>query len=94
MLQIDLKPKAKKFIESLPPKHKRQIKDSILSLQDNPIPQDAKRLIGYEKYMRTDVGEYRIVYRYEKEINLIVVVLVGRRNDDSIYRIAKRNLKK
>lgn len=92
-LAIDLKPKAKKFIESLPLKHQRQVKDSILSLQKNPLPHDAKKLIGYENYIRVDVGEYRVIYRYEKEEDLITIVLVGRRNDDAIYRIAKRVLK-
>ncbi len=43
MPKIDLKPKAKKFIESLPPKHKRQVKDHILSLANNPKPHDAKK---------------------------------------------------
>jgi mRNA interferase RelE/StbE len=92
MSQIDLKPKAKKFIESLPPKHKRQVKDHILSLVDNSIPRDAKKLIGYENYLRTDIGEYRVIYRYEPEPDIIVVVLVGKRNGDEVYRIAKRFL--
>jgi len=90
---MDLKPKAKKFIESLPPKHQRQVKNYILSLQDNPHPQDARPLIAYEHYFRTDVGEYRIIYRYEHNQDLVVVVLVGKRNDDEIYRIAKKTLK-
>lgn len=93
MPNLDLKPKAKKFIESLPPKHKRQVKDYILSLQDNPTPQDAKKLMGYENYTRVDIGEYRIIYRYEHKKDLVTVVLVGKRNDDEIYRIAKRSLK-
>jgi mRNA interferase RelE/StbE len=92
MIKFDLKPKAKKFIDSLPPKHKKQVKNRILSLQEKPTPHDAKRLVGYENYIRVDIGEYRIIYRYEKEEGLIVIVLVGRRNDDHIYRIAKRNL--
>lgn len=90
---IDLKPKAKNFIESLPPKHKRQVKDHILSLQDNPIPHDSKKLKGYERYNRVDIGEYRIIYRYENKKNIVTVVLVGKRNDDKIYRIVKRTLK-
>lgn len=92
MPTLDLKPKAKKFIESLPPKHKRQVKDHILSLQNNPIPQDAKKLKGYEHYLRIDIGEYRIIYRYEHKKEIIVIVLVGKRNDDEVYRIAKRIL--
>jgi mRNA interferase RelE/StbE len=92
MPKIDLKPKAKKFIESLPPKHKRQVKDHILSLADNPMPQDVKKLIGYENYLRTDIGEYRVIYRYERNPDTVIVVLVGKRNGDEIYRIAKRTL--
>lgn len=93
MSALDLKPRAKKFIASLPPKHKRQVKDCILSLGNDPAPHDAKKLIGYENYNRVDIGEYRVIYRYEKKEDLLVVVLVGKRNDDEIYRIAKRALK-
>lgn len=93
MPTLDLKPRAKKFIESLPPKHQRQVKDYILSLQDNPVPHDAKKLLGYEKYTRVDVGEYRIIYRHDCAENLLTVVLVGKRNGGEVYRIAKRILK-
>lgn len=93
MTKIDLKPKAKKFIETLPPKHKKQVKNCILSLQNNTRPHDAKKLIGYENYMRVDIGEYRIIYRCENQKDTVIVVLVGKRNDDEIYRIAKRILK-
>lgn len=93
MPQLDLKPRAKKFIESLPQKQKKQIKDYILSLQENPYPQDARALKGYDYYIRADVGEYRIIYKYDKVADLLVVVLVGKRNDDEIYRMARRVLK-
>ena len=93
MPQLRLKPRAKKAIASLPPKLKQQIKKSMLSLQSHPRPQDARPLIGYENYNRIDVGEYRVIYRYESKEDLITVVLVGKRNDDAIYRIARRVLK-
>ena len=93
MIVIDLKVKAKKFIQLLPPKHKRQIKDRILELQDDPMPHDSKKLLGYENYNRIDIGEYRIIYRYEGKKDLVTIVLIGNRNDDEIYRIAKRTLK-
>lgn len=92
MAALDLKPKAKKFITILPPKHQRQIKDRILALQNNPMPHDSKKLLGYQNYTRVDVGEYRIIYRYERQKDLVVVVLVGKRNDGEIYRITKRVL--
>ena len=34
------------------------------------MPQDAKKLQGYENYTRIDIGEYRIIYRYEIEADL------------------------
>lgn len=92
MPQLDLKPKAKKFIQSLPKKHQRQIKNYILNLQTDPNPHDARPLVGYENYIRSDVGEYRIIYRYDKKKDLITIVLIGKRNDDEVYRIAKRFL--
>lgn len=73
----------------MPTKHQRQIKDYILSLQDNPIPHDVKKLVGYENYLRADIGEYRIIYRYDFKKNLVTVVLAGNRNDNQIYRVAK-----
>ena len=93
MLEIQLKSRVKKFIKSLPPKHQRQLKDSILALLDTPIPHDAKKLKGYEDYIRIDTGEYRIIYRHEPKENLITIVLAGKRNDDEVYRVAKRILK-
>lgn len=92
MPKLDLKRKAEKFISSLPAKHKRQVKDAILALQDNPIPQDSRELISYENYRRVDTGEYRIIYCYDTAADLITIVLVGKRNDNEIYRIAKRTL--
>ena len=93
MPKLDLKPRAKKFIASLQKKQQRQLKDYILGLQDNPKPHDAKALIGYDAYIRADVGEYRIIYRYDNKKGLVTIVLVGKRNDGEIYRIAKRLLK-
>lgn len=92
MIAIDLKPKVVKFIEMLPPKHKRQVKDRILDLKNEPMPHDSKKLIGYDDYLRVDSGEYRVIYRYNANEFLITVALVGKRNDSSIYRIAKRTL--
>lgn len=92
MTDIDLKPKVVKFIKILPPKHKRQVKEHILSLKNNPIPHDAKKLVGHEDYLRTDMGEYRIIYRHDVKRDLVTVVLVGKRNDGEIYRVAKRSL--
>lgn len=91
-IQLQLKPQVVKFINKLPSKHKRQVKDYILKLQDNPVPQDSKPLVHYKPYLRGDVGEYRVIYRFSKKDNVIMVVLVGKRNGGAVYQQMKRIL--
>jgi len=93
MAEIDLKSRVVKFIRSLPVKHQRQVKKHILQVADNHMPHDSKKLVGYAGYYRTDCGEYRIIYRPDPACTLVTVVLVGKRNDSEVYRIAKRVLK-
>lgn len=79
-----------KFISSLLPKHAGQIKKKILSLGEDPIPEDSKRLKGYESYYRCDSGEYRIGYWFDDVT--VYVVVVNKRNNDQIYRLLRRIL--
>jgi mRNA-degrading endonuclease RelE of RelBE toxin-antitoxin system len=59
----------------------------IFLLQLNPRPPDSKKIsIGY----RVDVGEHRIFYTVDDEKRLVKVELVGPRQDDEIYRLARR----
>lgn len=92
MPQIDLKPRVIKFIRTLPPKHKKQVKDCILALGNDPLPHDARPLVGYYPYIRVDVGEYRVIYRHDEAEDLLTIVIVGKRNGDEVYRVAKRIL--
>ena len=87
MRKIDLTKKARKFLNGLPAKQFRQIVKKIFSLLENPDPQDAKQLKGYP-YLRTDTGEYRIIYRFDDET--VYVLLVGKRNDDEVYAKLRR----
>ncbi len=93
MPQLDLKPRVEKFIKTLPPKHQRQVKSAILSLQEIPKPHDSCKLVGYENFIRIDVGEYRVVYEHDLKKDLITVLVVGHRNDGEVYRVAKRILR-
>ena len=90
---LTLSKQAQRFIKKLPQKQACQLVTAIDSLQQNPHQHDVRPLQGYKPYLRKDCGEYRIIYRYEIDKQLVTVVLVGKRNDDAIYRIAKRTLK-
>jgi mRNA interferase RelE/StbE len=93
MINIAIKPKVKKFIKLLPLKHQRQVKNRILKLQENPTPHDAKYLIGYNPYLRIDVGEYRVIYKFNAKRKFVTVVLAGKRNDGEVYKKFKRSHK-
>jgi len=92
MATIQLKSAVIKWMKSLPPKHRQQIKNYLLKLVQHPIPHDSKTLINYAPYRRGDIGEYRVIYRYDKQDDNVTVVLIGKRNDNDIYKRMKRLL--
>ena len=89
MRRIDLSRQAAKFLKGLPPKHGRQIATKLAELCFDPRPHDSKELqSGASAYRRTDVGEYRVIYSVTEQ--LIMVALIGKRNDDAVYRMFRR----
>ncbi len=77
-----------KELKSLPPKHCKQVALAILDLLQNATPHDSAALAGHAPWRRVDTGEYRIVYRFDNDA--VYVAVVGKRNDDEVYRILKR----
>ena len=80
------------FLKGLQPKIAAQIAKKTLSLNVDPLPADSKQLRGYPGFYRVDSGEYRIVYRFTPKEDLVEVILVGKRNDDEVYKKLKRLL--
>jgi len=80
---------ARRFLDSLPPKQFRQIMLKILRLLDDPKPHDSKPMTGHP-FLRNDVGEYRIIYDVQEDT--LRVLLVGKRNDDQIYKEMENKL--
>jgi mRNA interferase RelE/StbE len=95
MLKIKFSKRAADFLTTLQrsqPKHAKQIARKLHDLQDKDgIVHDVKELIGMSPYKRADQGEYRIVFVVED--GTLVVELIGKRNDDEVYRQLKRVLK-
>ncbi len=88
MLKIDITKSAGKFIKKLPPKQYRQVVGTMLSLRENSKPHDSEQLKGYPQYQRVDIGEFRIIYRFDKDI--VYIALVGKRNDNEVYKRFKQ----
>ena len=87
MRKLDLTPRARKFLAGLDSKQFRQVVTKTFALLDDPKPIDSKSLSG-TPYYRADIGEYRIIYRFDRET--LYLILVGKRNDEEIYRQLKR----
>lgn len=84
---ISLSKRSAKFLKTVHPRHAKQLKVKLLKLRTVPFPQDAKKLVGYP-FFRVDVGEFRIVYKVAD--NILYITLIGKRNDDDVYKRLKR----
>ncbi len=87
-MNLELTNDARSFLEDLQPKQYKQVAGKIFELLRNPYPQDAKHIKGKTGYRRVTSGEFRIAYTVINET--IKIALVGKRNDDEIYRILER----
>ena len=88
MLNIDFSAQAIKFLKKLSGKPAKQIKKKIEEMRVNPFPQDSAKLSWYP-FHRTDSGEYRIVYWVNGDT--IEIKIVGKRNDDEVYKKLARS---
>lgn len=93
MLRLDISHDAAAFIARREPKHRRQISGKIVELRNNPNPTDSIQMKGSE-YRRTDIGEYRIVYKVvldpKDEDDILKIITVDKRNDSQVYRRSDR----
>jgi mRNA interferase RelE/StbE len=92
MHAIDLSRQAAAFLESLPTKPARQIAEKLLLLANDPQALPSELLKGYSPMRRIRAGEYRIIYTVDDQT--IQVRLIGKRNDDEIYKALERGFKK
>src|SRR3989338_4710176 len=103
MLEIDIWPPAKEFIESISSKHARQLITRIERLADNPFVPKSKILEGYAPLRRFRSGDYRIIpstgadtnsIGYLVDGNVLKVPLIDKRGDDKIYRRMEQKFRK
>ena len=84
MYQIQILPKAKRQLKSIPNQMQTLLKDAIRNLSENPRPQGVKKLSGEDNLYRIRIRNYRVIYKIEDNILLILIVSVGHRRE--IYR--------
>lgn len=89
MFRIVYTKEAKKDIGRLSLKKKRQVKESIERIADNPdigkhLTKELKGLLSYRS------GDYRIVYRIHHKEILVIILTVGHQKD--IYKQISRKI--
>jgi len=90
MLKLDIKRPAFDCLIELQAKQFKQVMLTIIQLTKAPYLNDSQKLVGYP-YHRIDIGEFRIIYDVENEAT-VRIILVGKRNDDEVYK-RLRNLR-
>ena len=92
MPRLDLSKQAAAFLRRLPSKQARQIAEKLRALEADASALPSEALKGYAPMRRLKSGEFRIIFAVETEV--IEVRLIGKRNDDEIYRALERTWKK
>ena len=62
----------------------RQVMSKVLVLLEHPRQPDSRPLRGNGDLWRVDVGEHRVIYRFDEQH--VWIDVIGKRNDDEVYR--------
>lgn len=92
MPRIDLSRQAAQFLRNLPAKQAGQIAEKLKALGESPSGLLSEALKGYSPLRRLKSGEFRIIF--VQEADAVRIRLIGKRNDDEIYKALERTWKK
>lgn len=82
--RIEYLPAALRDLRKLPRQAQLQVAPVIDALAGEPRPSGVVKLHGTDDLYRVRSGDYRIVYRVQDDVLLVVVVTVGNRRE--VYR--------
>ena len=87
MRRLEFHRDAYKFLRDLDAKQFKQVTNKVFLLAINPQQPDSKKLENSD-HLRADIGEFRIIYRFDDEN--VYVDAIGKRGDDDIYKKFER----
>jgi mRNA interferase RelE/StbE len=89
VFRIEVSPAAVRELGKLKSRIRRQdyerLRDIVKSLANEPRPKGVRKLKGADKTYRVRVGSYRVVYDVYDNDDLVLILLVSRRNETT-YR--------
>ena len=81
---IDIRLRARRSLRQLDAPTRRAIASAIDGLMTEPRPADITALKGHRPWLRTRVGDYRIIYAVDEHTRVISVAAIGHRRE--VYR--------
>jgi mRNA interferase RelE/StbE len=82
--KIVFKPSVEKDLRALPQSMSARVFKYIEALQDEPLPRQSIKLAGAEQLYRIRVGDYRVVYSFDRVTKQIIIHYLRHRRD--VYR--------
>ena len=82
--RVEVAASAERELRSLDADARRRVVRAVDGLAEAPRPSGAQKLRGGTDLYRLRVGDWRIVYRVEDDVLLVLVVRIGHRRD--VYR--------
>ena len=80
---IEYSQKARKGLRKLPKQARKQIIEAVKKLAAGHPTSDVKKLKTYQGSWRLRVGEYRVIFKREKERTVILVIEIARRGKNT-----------
>jgi len=78
---VEVKPSARKELESLPDNVLARVLQKMNSLRTAPRPAGCKKLKGYRDQWRGRVGDWRVVYIIDDAAKLISITRIAHRRE-------------
>lgn len=78
---VELKPSARKELESLPDTVLARVVRKVESLANDPRPAGCKKLKGYKDQWRVRIGDWRVVYIIDDAARLLSVTRIAHRRE-------------
>jgi mRNA interferase RelE/StbE len=81
---VEYEPRAIRELGKLDRVAARRVKASVDGLAENPRPAGSKPLVGYPRFLRVRVGDYRVIYTIEEARVTVLVIHIAHRRE--VYR--------
>ncbi len=78
---VELKPSARKELESVPDTVLARVIHRLESLAHDPRPSGCKKLKGYKDQWRVRIGDWRVIYIVDDTVRLVSVTRIAHRRE-------------